>query len=162
MHTQTEPDGTLVVTHVEWAWLAITVCMELVALVAWLSRVAGRWQPAAALAAFGLLFLVGAERSRFTFDGRTRTVRWERHTPFGRTSGSVRFEDITMIAFGSVGTMGAATTAMAKRLTLHTVAGVIPICSTATVFQRPLCETATLIDMVLRKALGPAAPPIVG
>jgi hypothetical protein len=164
MRVRTDNGGRLVVTHFEWSWLVVAVAIEVVALGLLLRQrpVAARPGGPIAVACFGLVFLASIDSSRFEFDPSRRVVTWERRAMLGRKGGSIAFDDITSIALGSIATVGANASSNARRLTLHTRAGVVPISSSTTAFRGPLRTAAAAIQAVL-SAGRPASerPPVV-
>ena len=161
MRSTTRSNGTLVVTNFDWSWLVI--CLALEANAAW---IAIRSYPllhipaVAAMAAFGLVFVIPIETSHFEFDPASRMVSWRRRTLFTKADGVIPFDAITSIALGSAGSMGQRAGSNARRLTLHTDAGVVPITSSSTAFRKPLRRAAAAIQSILRPD-GADPPPII-
>jgi hypothetical protein len=144
-------------------WLVSTAAFEAAAVYSALHRFPDGRHIAVALSfgVFGLAFLPAFESGRFKFDRAQNVVGWSRWTLLGRTSGTIQFRDITSIALGRLASFGTGSSSVARRLTLHTEPGVVPVSGSATAFRGSLLEVANAIQGAVGAGRASGEPPIV-
>jgi hypothetical protein len=104
MHTCTDTDGTLAVTHDSTLWSKVLFGLALLLMAtAAYDYFVGTWHTnrliglLAGVATCALGGVVTLDQARIRVDPRTRTIAWDRRWGFRRRSGALSFDEVTSI-----------------------------------------------------------------
>jgi hypothetical protein len=153
MKADTDSSGNLVVSHSESWLLGIAIVLAAGSVAPWfgsetLVRTVG-WS--VGLLAIATLLYSGCERSVFVFDVTNAAVVWRRVKPFSRAIGRVAFADITGLSLQQdFGDHGQRT--VARRVVIHTNAGIIPITTSFEMSRKKGEQIATRIIDALHQS----------
>jgi len=156
MKLDEQPDGSVTVTAVTWWPALVSLLFACAAVAVWLRdpprRGDGIWTVVIALVA--VVCLGGLERGRFAFDRTARRLTWTRRRLFRREGGELPFEGVHDISLERSFDRESGRRSNARRIDLHTTAGLIPLSTGYSGGERELRR----VSERLRTVLGLASP----